>query len=844
MNERWRRLSCLALASGSICHAVAQNADDQYLAAPDDGAVWAIALQTDGRALVGGEFTAVNGQPCHHVCRLNADGSVDATFGDPLADATVYALALQPDGRVLVGGAFGSIGAGVPATHHALARLNGDGSIDATFVDEPIVGAVSALIVQADGNVVAGGNFTLNAVQTRQFLARFDSGGAVDASFIDPAADQKVQALAQQSDGKLLVGGYFTILGGHAHSAIARLNTNGSDDTPFAPVFAGGGGPTPGVLSMALQDDGALVVGGAFTSVDAQPRTYLARLATSGTLQAGFAPSSDNSVFALALQADGKILVGGAFTSIAGLANRNLVRLNPDGSRDVGFDPAPGISSFVLAVAAQSDGKALLGGAFNGTPHPYLARLNSDGSIDGTLANANAGDTVYALAVQADDRILVGDCINPVAGDHCPQVTRLRADGSSDSSFVETGGYGYELDALTLQNDARIWEGGDLSTVYAGQPGENLYRFDPDGSLDNGFSGALTDHPTYSVVMQTDGKALVTGTFTTVGGQTRHHLARLNANGSVDSGFADTNADNDIYTAAVQPDGKILVGGAFTFIGSPSLSRPLVARLNSNGTLDSSFVGPPLSPNNVTAIALQADGKILIVGDFVSSAGYYIARLNTDGSLDSGFIDPNLDSNLYSVTLQADGKILIAGVFSHVGTPPQAQRHMARLNVDGSIDTTFADPNTQGIYVLALAQQADGKILVGGAFTQIGAPLLQPRQNFARLSIADPAVQTLRVNADASVTWLRAGAAPELVLPPLLQYSTDGQTYSDVGTMTRIAGGWSRHGVLSPNVIGQPYYLRALGRIGGGEFNSSQGVVQSVRIAYASDRIFADGFEP
>ncbi len=183
--------------------------------------------------------------------------------------------------------------------------------------------------------------------------------------------------------------------------------------------------------------------------------------------------------------------------------------------------------------------------------------------------------------------------------------------------------------------------------------------------------------------VQADGKVLISGFFfTTVGGQTRNRIARLNTNGTLDSAF-NPNANERVRAIVVQADGKILIGGAFTSVGG--LSRNGIARLNTDGTLESTF-----NPNTtsvafnpgVHAIAMQADNKILIGGAFTSVGGLSrnnIARLNTDGTVDSA-LNPNTNNFVSAIALQIDSKILIGGAFTTVGGLSRAR--IARLNIN------------------------------------------------------------------------------------------------------------------------------------------------------------------
>src|SRR5437870_2283384 len=199
-------------------------------------------------------------------------------------------------------------------------------------------------------------------------------------------------------------------------------------------------------------------------------------------------------------------------------------------------------------------------------------------------------------------------------------------------------------------------------------------------------------------------------------------LVRFASSAEAQDGGLDTTFtagfDGDVFSIQVQPDARLLVTGFFSKAGSAS--RRGVVRLNANGSLDTSF-NPGAGPNKgVSVIALQSDGRILIGGTFATFNGISrarVARLNADGSLDSTF-DPGAGPNtsVVALSLQPDGKILIGGDFTAIGGV--TRNYIARLNADGSLDTSF-QPNIALTYggVLALKTEVDGKCLVCGECT-------------------------------------------------------------------------------------------------------------------------------
>ncbi|MFN7563600.1 MAG: immunoglobulin domain-containing protein, partial [Prosthecobacter sp.] len=645
------------------------------------GSVSGMALQGDGKIVIVGSFATVNGVPRAGIARLNSDGSLDTTFCDGLAGANnaVYAVALMGDGKIIVGGAFTSFNG---TARGYIARLHSDGSLDTTFGDG-LAGAnnnVHAVAVQSDGKVVIGGLFIRVNGTVRARIARLNSDGTLDTTFAIGLAGPNniVSALAVQSDGKLVIGGYFSKVNGTDQIRIARLNGDGTLDTGFGNGLAGA---SDALSSIVVLEDGKVLIAGAFGMIHGTGRGGIARLNSDGTLDTGFGnglAGADGGVAAMALRSDGKVVIGGYFSRVNGTEQRRISRLNSDGTLDPIISyPQAGTEGSITAIAVQSDGKVLIGGLFgtiNGIGRRCIARLNSDGTVDAGFGNglSGAADTVYSIAVQSDGKIYICGAFYSVNGTARALIARLNSDGALDTTFGDGLGANATISSMAVQGDGKVVIGGFFSDVY-GQARGGIARINSDGRwIDFGFSGGLsgTNGFVTSVALQSDGKVLIAGGFTTVNGTARGRIARLHSDGTLDTTFADglAGANNTISTMSLQSNGKMVITGSFTTVNGTA--RGGIARLNNDGTLDTTFGnGLAGADNTVSAVAMQSDGKMIIGGNFSlfnGTARVRIARLNGDCTLDSSFgmLLSGANGAVSAVSVQSDAKEIIVGAFT------------------------------------------------------------------------------------------------------------------------------------------------------------------------------------
>ncbi len=761
-----------------------------------NGNIGAIKVQPGGKVLVGGIFTDINGISAIGFGRLNVDGTLDTSFNPPDfhnvsgSGNGINAIALQADGKILVGGAF-SLGDGLNI--NSVRRLNPNGSLDTSFnlTDVGTSWSIRDIEVQADGKIVIGGDFRITGFGNN--IARLNADGTLDTTF--SSSDSEVSKLEIQADGKILVLGFTPV------TNLRRLNQNGTVDTTFPTINAT-------ISAIKIRPDGKILIAGGFASINGTSQGRIALLNSNGSLDTSFnagGQGANNSISDIAFRQDGKIIISGGFSTYNTTARIKLAQLNADGTLDTSFQSGSTLditNASPTIVEYLSDGKVLTGLGFFLGSNPLSAlspvtRFNTDGSLDSTFVPIiKRRGSVNKILPQPDGKTLVAGDFLFVNGVKRICLARLNANGSLDTSFVpffnNTTIFPISY-AIALQSDGKILVGFNNPVI---PNGFTLLRLNADGSEDTSFSTVLTGL-IYDIFVQSNGQILVGGTNVASG----KNIVKLNANGSIDTSFAVVQPNNLVYKIIVQPDGKIFIGGAFTNIGTPLRGR--IARLNSDGTLDNSFNPPGGANQNVLDMGLQTDGKIVVGGSFSSLNGsnnqLRIGRLNSDGTLDTSFVQ-NTNGDVYAVKIQPNGKILIGGTMSAVqGT---AHNGIARLNADGTVDNSLNTiANTS---VLSINLQSDGKILIGGFFTkvnQISAVRIARLQNTptkklfdydgdgrADVSVFRPSTNRWYqiLSGNNSVVEQTFGIAGDIISPA--DYDGDGKT--DIGIFRPSNGNW------------------------------------------------------
>ena len=644
--------------------------------------LWSVAVQNDGKLILGGFFGAVNGAPRRNLARLNVDGTLDETW-DPGADRDVRRLVISGT-DVFVLGDFSQIG-GQPRAGLAKLSTLGPGVADPIW-NPPLANNLYAML--ADGtNLYVGGY---------QLLVRLSTtgAGAVDPAW-NPTPDYNVMALALDGGGTLYVGGDFAQLDGLARGRLAKVSTRdgGTVDPLWNPEVAGG---NLGYVATLLLNDSDLYAGGSFDRVGGWDVKNLVKLGTDGAgdVDASWTPQPDNFyggavVYALSVVGP-DLYVAGNFDTVGNENRRNIARVS----------------------------------------------LASPGVADPTWA-PEADQWVAALA-SIPDAIYVGGAFESIGGQGVLSLAKLDpASGRSDPAWPAQVSFPGSILTLARQADGKIIVGGDFYLAGA-SPHSNLARLSADGTIDSLWSPDADGPVTKVVVSGSD--IFVAGRFTSVGGQARNGLAKLETTGT---GAADSTWDPEPdgpVTMLAASEAGLFVGGRFLNIGGQY--RPYLAKLSptSDGAADGNwdagvqtwaFRSAADSP--VRAMAVTAE-SVYVAGDFWQIGGMFrngFAKLDANG-LGAGdpAWDPTPDGTVSSLTLSDTG-LLVAGLYSSIGG--QNRINLARVDLGGvgAADSTWNPILNGAIGALAVVGT---NLYVGGQFTTLDG---QGPSNLARVSLID-----------------------------------------------------------------------------------------------------------
>lgn len=683
-------------------------------------------------------------------------GDLDATFGTNgivktnMWDATfnVKSHVVLSDGKTIV---VGEVATG-NEPRGFITRLLANGSVDTSFgtqgkVIHPFLGGINVVKIQTDGKIVVGSTY-VNDFAVARYLANgtLDTGFAYDGTYYNTSPDPNsfpshtVLDLEIQSDSKI-VGLTTSQVSGANKFRLFRLNSNGIVDNTLNVNDNFGTNDTP--VALSLQTDGKLVVTGYFYN-GSSPNAFIARYNSNGTLDTSFNTTGKRSfsitnttairVTDMQLQSDGKILMGGNYFS-----NGNaifMIRFNTNGTFDTTFSgdgfQAAGLPAQLGrpgGIALQADGKIIqIDTYLNPTSQneDILAiRYNTNGDLDTTFNNGSFGillnfnnlNDVAASVSVVNNQLLITGNTETSRLDNSMVFAKFNLNPLVfDATFGDAGSIEHALSYPTYEEVKKSVVQSDnkvvlLTKIFV----NNLYfyalqRFNEDGSPDatygtNGKLGLGFYFTEFDGMGIDSNNNIILAGYTTLSSGL---ILRITPNGTLDSTFGtqgityledDINFIPEINSIQIQNDGKIVLGGGNIV---NNVIDYLLIRLNSNGTIDTSFgtngislIGLANVYEKIIDIKVLNDGKIVALGfsqeNFASSLQAVILKFNSVGLLDPTFNGngkylTNREVDFYfngALLVQNDGKIL--STFESL----EDNFIMYRLNANGTLDTNF-----------------------------------------------------------------------------------------------------------------------------------------------------------
>ncbi len=487
-------------------------------------------------------------------------------------------------------------------------------------------------------------------------------------------------------------------------------------------------------------------------------------------------------------QPSGKIILSGNFEELNGTTLGSIARLNLDGSLDMSFTHGVGFNRHVNGINFQSDGKMIVAGSFisyNGATTYNLARLNADGTLDNSFSVRNIKPSLGYIVQLASGKFLTTQNVSESG------ISRLNADGSYDVTFNPNTGFNNTILQTASLPNGQFYASGFQMGKYNGVATGAIAKLNADGSIDPTFSynenqignGQLV-HISYhtSLTIQADGKLLV-GTITVVPSNTSEtvKLFRLNTDGTLDNTFivegefASSLIAGMVGKVIAQDNGKIIVSGT-TNISSTAREFKIV-RLNSDGSLDASF--PEITANqSISDMILLPDGKFLVAGCFSSLNGSPVnklARLLPNGTIDNTFYT-DLDLNSVSFIDTLNNEVYVSGEFDN-GSAVMAGA-VRKVSNTGIMNPNFNIDFTGGTSPTPFANlmvERNGKIILAGDFDQVNGV---NQKNLAKLNADGSLVSNFDVGTSTDGRIFMSFLQPDntiLIAGEFLSYNGTGR---------------------------------------------------------------------
>jgi uncharacterized delta-60 repeat protein len=485
----------------------------------------------------------------------------------------------------------------------------------------------------------------------------------VDPTFHSPVALHKayISTMVKQPDGKILVAGEIFSLNQIRQHGLVRINSDGSVDNTFQFLYSS----DPWVMDVELLGDGDVVILTKTWELDPShsfftPSTRVLRLSSSGAIEKDIEVEDFANV--IAAQDDGKVLIGGNITN-------GIKRYNADLTPDNTFNSSVSVNEGVTDIKVISD-KIFVTGPFdkvNGVTKNDIVKLNLNGTIDNSFdTGAGTDDYIQHLAFQSDGKIIPAQTyINQFDGHQAGGIIRLNANGSVDETFSAlrlNGPFG--TPAIT-EDGIYISSFIDLD----GTPSNMLVRIkSSDGSLDETFTPIPTDNTSTSMTIIAHGNHLI---ISSEEGANDYGLSRFDLNGVADTNFNPEIAALGMISVGDYLDGKLLIGGDFIRIDGHKTFG--IARISDNGTIDPTFsIDEDHGP--VRQLKVLDDNSVL-----VSTGQLFKVDENGDVRNDFDWTAPSIFLSEIVKFIELENGQFMTGSYGTVG----------RINADGSNDDSF-----------------------------------------------------------------------------------------------------------------------------------------------------------
>ena len=631
-----------------------------------------LIVQPDGRVLLLGNFTNVNGLPQTNLARLNLDGTLDTTFRPTEADglSALTCMVLLSDGKIVLADR-ADWPPGQPLSPR-LIRLHGDGSLDSSFAPS----TTNSWLGLQSGDRLVGVSY----VEERWRVCRYLADGALDPSFQAAEIGSDTGRIWVQPDDRILVASH---LGGSKR--LARLNADGSLDGSFQVTL------DSDLYALAVQPDGKILLNGSFSYVNGIPALHTARLNPDGTLDPQFVGDIQGAVSCSTLQPDGRILVGGNLWAVNGVTRYRLARLENDGALDASFDAgiAPhwsGELDYVSRIGLQPDGGIVVLSVFVNSEDDICQMLERryGGPLAPVITRQPASQTVFAghavtFAVNASGTALL---FHQWLFNGLPITDATNSTLTLENVQVSNAGGYYVIVSNALNTVTSVWA---HLTVSGSEPGWQWARSGGGGGLDMG----------HNVAVDAAGNTFVVGSFAysaefedqVVQAESEEGLfiARYNAAGRLMwvrqaegtarfFGYSDAVTDSmgNLWIAEEFRGTAML--GAFS-LESRSEFDLFFAKFSPDGQVLWVLQGPPTDPDSMPILAADAAGRVVAAAPFYAQGelgghpltnadhGVFVAQFDNTGRAAWVQTATSIGTSFrgFDLEVEPNGNVLFAG---------------------------------------------------------------------------------------------------------------------------------------------------------------------------------------